>query len=150
MFLYVLLYFMVVRIQLLLHKCEGEAEVLVVLGFIAFLFFSSLLSWPPFWAGNLIKPDQPWKADSQYQIYKTPDWRGFSISSAFIRYGLMTSCNLWVISAVRLKICVSEKESGLFVSLFICLFGGFFGYWHKCITACFYPTLLLNHGLAWW
>lgn len=44
MFLYVLLYFMVVRIQLLLHKCEGEAEVLAVLGFIAFLFFSSLLS----------------------------------------------------------------------------------------------------------
>lgn len=151
MFLYVLLYFMVVRIQLLLHKCEGEAEVLAVLGFIAFLFFSSLLSWPPFWAGNLIKPDRPWIADSQYQIYKTSDWRGFSISSAFIRYGLMTSCNLWVISAVRLKICASEKESGLFVFLFICLFWGvFFGYWHKGITACFYPTLLLNHGLAWW
>lgn len=147
MFLYVLLYFMVVRIQLLLHKCEGEAEVLAVLGFIAFLFFSSLLSWPPFWAGNLIKPDRPWIADSQYQIYKTSDWRGFSISSAFIRYGLMTSC--YFCSEIE-NLCLGEGIG--FVCFFIYLFilRVFFGYWHKGITACFYPTLLLNHGLAWW
>lgn len=41
MFLYVLLYFMVVRIQLLLHKCEGEAEVLVVLGHCISVFLFS-------------------------------------------------------------------------------------------------------------